>query len=314
MQIGSLKFKNNLIMAPMAGITDRAFREIVSEYGAGLVCSEMISAKALKYGDKKTMQLAEISDKERPVSIQIFGSEPDTMAYAAEKLSFGDVIDINMGCPAPKIFKNNEGGALLKNPQLIYDIVRQVKSASKVPVTVKMRMGTDKDHITVCECALAAQEAGADALTLHGRTVDMMYSGKVDRNIIKKVKDSLSIPVIGNGDVKNREDYLSMIEDTGCDGVMVGRAALGAPWVISDILYGAKKRSNDEKLEIAIKHISLICRYKGENIGIKEARKHALWYVKGLKFAAQAKTKLSYAKTLAEMTDLLHEVFSMQSV
>lgn len=313
MQIGSLKLKNNLIMAPMAGITDRAFREMTSLYGAGLVCTEMISAKALKYGDEKTKKIAEISQQERPVSIQIFGSEPDTMAFAAEKLSYGDIIDINMGCPAPKIFKNNEGGALLKNPSLIYEIVKAVKSASSVPVTVKMRMGTDHKHISVCECAQAAQEAGADALTLHARTVDMMYSGKADLSIIRKVKNMLSIPVIGNGDVKSREDYEQMLRETGCDGVMIGRAALGAPWVIEDILYGEKKRSSEEKFNAAIKHLTLICKYKGEKIGIKEARKHALWYVKGLKFAAQAKTKLSRAESLDEMTRLLEDVFFMQN-
>jgi len=311
-KIGNLQLENNLIMAPMAGITDRAFREIASLYGAGLVCTEMISAKALYYGDKKTKQLAEISEKERPVSIQIFGSEPDILAYAADKLSYGDVIDINMGCPAPKIFKNNEGGALLKKPELIYDIVKAVKAAAKVPVTVKMRMGVDHENITVCQCALAAQEAGADALTLHGRTVDMMYSGRADRQIIKKVKDMLAIPVIGNGDVRSREDYISMIEQTGCDGVMVGRAALGSPWVISDILNGETAHTNEEKLETAKTHIALICKYKGEYIGIKEARKHALWYVKGLKFAAQAKNDLSRANSLEEMNDLLERLFSMQ--
>ncbi|MDD4688989.1 MAG: tRNA dihydrouridine synthase DusB [Eubacteriales bacterium] len=313
MKIGKVLLKNNLIIAPMAGITDRAFREIAMGYGAGLSCSEMISAKALYYGDKKTLELAQISNDDRPISIQIFGSEPDIMAFAADKLSYGDIIDINMGCPAPKIYKNNEGGALLKNPQLIYDIVKAVKGASKVPVTVKMRMGVDHNNITIRECAIAAQEAGADALTLHGRTVDMMYSGSADREIIREVKGLLKIPVIGNGDVKSREDYLSMLNDTGCDGVMVGRALLGSPWVIEEILTGTKMTSNTKKLEVTKKHIELICKYRGEYIGIKEARKHALWYVKGLKFAAQAKRELTTANSLEEMNNLLVNLFLSQS-
>ncbi len=309
MKIGNLELKNNLIMAPMAGITDRAFREIVSGCGAGLVCTEMVSAKALYYGDKKTLEIAQVSEEERPTSIQIFGSEPEILAFAADKLSYGDIIDINMGCPAPKVYKNNEGGALLKNPNLIYDIVKAVKAAAKVPVTVKMRMGIDHNNITVKECALAAQEAGADALTLHGRTVDMMYSGRADRQIIKEVKELLDIPVIGNGDVKTREDYLSMLCDTGCDGVMVARGALGSPWILQDILCGKKERTNAEKAAVAKRHIALICKYKGEYIGIKEARKHALWYVKGQKFAAKIKDEISRANTLEEMNGLIDRAF-----
>ncbi len=309
MKIGNLELKNNLIMAPMAGITDRAFREIASSFGVGLVCTEMVSAKALYYGDRKTMQIAEISEEERPTSIQIFGSEPDILAYAADKLSYSDIIDINMGCPAPKVYKNNEGGALLKNPGLIYDIVKAVKSASKVPVTAKMRIGVDHDNITVKECAIAAQEGGADAITIHGRTVDMMYTGRADREIIKEVKKLLDIPVIGNGDVKTREDYLSMLGETDCDGVMVGRAALGSPWVLQNILEGEIERTNEEKAAVAKKHIALICKYKGEYIGIKEARKHALWYVKGQKYAAKIKDEISRAHTLEEMNELLNRAF-----
>lgn len=297
MKIGSVELQNNVFLAPMAGITDKPFRQICRRFGAGMVCSEMISAKGLYYNDKKTASLMDMAG-ENPCAIQIFGSEPEIMAEVIPKVMEykPDIIDINMGCPAPKIVNNGDGSALMKTPELMGKIMRAVKDASPVPVTAKIRKGWEEDNSLLC--ARILEENGADAITVHGRTRTEFYSGKADWNVIRNIKRELHIPVIGNGDIWTAHDAKAMINYTDCDGIMVARGAQGNPWIfkeISELLMTgeiATTVSPRERLTVCLEHVKKLVDDKGESRGIKEARKHIAWYIKGLKGSSQIKTEV----------------------
>lgn len=297
----------------MAGVTDRAYREICMENGADMCFTEMVSTKGLYYNDKKTAGLLEVSDAEQPVYAQIFGHEPRIFADVSQKAaSFGAMgIDINCGCPAGKIISNNDGGAIMKTPELIYDIVCAVKENCNLPVSVKIRAGWDDNGINAVTAAKYAEKAGVSHITIHGRTVKQGYSGTSKNNIIKDVVSSVAVPVIGNGDITKPEDAKRMIDETGCTAVMIGRGALGNPFIFGRVknylLNGelSKEPTDEEKVNMALKHISLIVKYKGEYVGIKEARKHAIWYIKGMRNSVSVKNALTSAKTFDEMKTLL---------
>ena len=315
MKIGNLEIKGHAALAPMAGVADRAFRELCSEYGAAYTVSEMVSSKGLTMQDKKSKELLYLSDKERPSAAQIFGDDPETMAEAALKtMEFGpDFIDINMGCPAPKIAGNGGGSALLKNPPLISQIVESVVKASPVPVTVKIRIGWDEDSINAVEVAKRIEAAGADAITVHGRTKAQMYAPPVNYGEIAKVKAAVNIPVIGNGDIIDGESAKRMLDETGCDFLMVGRGALGSPWVFSDInaFFDGKSFEIPDingRMSVMIRHIGLICEYKGEHVGMREARKHAAWYIKGIRGAAAFRQQVGTLSNMDELKLLAEQV------
>ncbi len=316
MEIAGIKLPNQVISAPMAGITDRAFRILAREAGCGLVYTEMVSDQALIYGNSKTDTILNIEGEQGPLSVQIFGSKPEYMEKAAVLVAERkpELIDINMGCPTPKIVKNVEGAALMRNPGLALDIVRAVIAAVKVPVTVKLRMGWDENHINVVEMAVMLEKAGVAAVAVHGRTRDQFYGGKANWNIIRDVKNAVSIPVIGNGDVTGPEDARRMLEETGCDGVMVGRAAMGNPWVFKSIAHYLDTGEIlppptwEERVSVALRHLNLLIQYKGEYIGVREMRKHAAWYLKGLPGAARLRQKLNSAQTPEEMAKMLKSV------
>ena len=305
-----------LCLAPMAGVTDRAFRELAMEYGATMCTTEMISIKGLYYNDKKTADLLENGSGEHPLAIQLFGHEPEIFREVAEKaLSFGgDFIDINCGCPAKKIISNGDGSALMKTPDLIGGIVKSVVDSCKVPVGVKMRLGWDEDCINAVQCAKIAEQNGASYITVHGRTTKQNYTGQCNYDEIAKVVKSVSIPVIANGDIKTPYDAKRVIEETGCAGIMVGRATLGNLHLIKEISQYLEKgeeipkQDNIEKLQLAKRHIGLIVKYKGEQNGIKEARKHALWYVKGMPKNVKYKDMLVKCKTYNEMCEIFDEL------
>lgn len=313
-KIGNVEIKNQVIMAPMAGITNLAFRKIVKEFGAGLVYSEMVSDKAICYGNIKTLDMLKVDEAEHPVSIQLFGGDVETMVRAAKYIdqnSDCDIIDINCGCPVNKVLKANAGSQLLKDPQLIYEIVSNIVKNVKKPVTVKIRSGFDKEHINAIEVARLIEKAGASAIAIHGRTRSQMYEGKADWNIIKEVKNSVSIPVIGNGDIRSVDDAKRMLATTGCDAVMIGRAALGNPWLIKqvcDSLDGeedVKEPTYHEKIEWCLMHAKRLMKIESERIAMSQMRGHAPWYIKGLKNSAKVKNELARVNTYVELENIL---------
>lgn len=314
MQIGNLTLSGNIFLAPMAGVTDLPFRLLCKEQGASLVYTEMVSAKAMHYNDAETLKLTETHPDERPVAAQIFGSEPEIMAEAAERLSKREdiaLIDINMGCPAPKIVKNGEGCTIMKNPQQVRSIVRAVVNSSLKPVTVKIRKGWDDKNVNAVEIATICEEEGAKAVTVHGRTREQYYSGKTDISIIAEVKGALTIPVIGNGDIKTPEDAKNMLDISGCDGIMIGRGAQGNPWIFKNIAdYLAKgaynnKPHNNLLLETILRHYSLMEQYKGEKTAILEMRKHIGWYFHGFFDSAKLRAKIFTTRNKEEIVEIL---------
>lgn len=316
MKIGNVSIDSPVMLAPLAGITDMAFRQVCRSFGAGYAETEMVSAKALSFNDKKSYELMELGEDEHPCGIQIFGNEPDIMADAAvlaEKRG-ADIVDINMGCPAPKIANNQSGSALMKNPALCGEIVKAVSRAVKIPVTVKIRKGFDDSSITALDVARICEENGAGAIIIHGRTRSQYYSGQCDLDIIKSVKDAVSIPVIGNGDVKDIKSAEKMFNYTGCDGIMVARAALGNPWIFKILNeYFDKGIINSppdsvEKMKIMTEHIELVCKHKGEKMGMLQSRKQISWYLKGFKGAAALRNEAGRVCTLSDMYSLVDRV------
>ena len=318
MKIGNVEIKGFAALAPMAGVADRAFRELCVEFGAAYVVGEMVSAKGITYNNDKSLELLEISDEERPCAIQLFGYEPDVMAKAAEmSLAYKpDIIDINMGCPAPKIALNHSGAALMKNPDLCGEIVNAVRNAVGVPVTVKIRKGWDDNSVNAVEVAKICEQSGASAVTVHGRTRQQQYMPPADWEIIKQVKKAVNIPVIGNGDITNAYQAVKMLEETGCDMVMIGRGALGNPWIFRDInmLIGNERVpfevSETERISVLLRHIQKLCEYKGEYIGMKEARKHAAWYFKGIHGAASLRKRAGTLNTFDDLIELCKEALN----
>lgn len=312
MEIGNLKLENPYILAPMAGVTDLPFRLLCKEQGAGLLCMEMISAKALQYKNKNTKVLLAIHPQEYPVSLQLFGSDPKIISEQAkriEDLPF-QILDINMGCPVPKVVKNGEGSALMKNPKLVFEIVSQLVKAIEKPVTVKIRKGFDDDHINAVEIAKIAEEAGASAVAVHGRTREQYYQGKADWDVIRDVKNAVSIPVIGNGDLFTPEDVKNMYEHTGVDGFMFGRGVRGNPWLFKRTRVYLETGeipvppTPEEIMDMMIRHGKMNISFKGEFTGMREMRKHAAWYTKGMKNSAQFREKCSYIETLDDLVAL----------
>ena len=319
MQIGNLTLSGNIFLAPMAGVTDLPFRLLCKEQGASFVYTEMISAKAMHYNDAETIKITETHSDEGPVGVQIFGSDPEIMAETAKKLSVREditLIDINMGCPAPKIIKNGEGSTLMKKPELVRQIVREVVKASTKPVTVKIRKGWDENSINAVAIAVICEEEGAKAVTVHGRTREQYYSGKVDLNIIKEVKNALTIPVIGNGDIKIPEDAKKMLDISGCNAIMVGRGAQGNPWIfknIGDYLEkGVYNYRPDNKLilETILKHYSLMEKTKGEKTAVLEMRKHIGWYLHGFYDSARLRANIFKTNNKKEIINLLERALT----
>jgi nifR3 family TIM-barrel protein len=313
MKIGNVTLENNIILAPMAGVTDLPFRLLCKEQGAGLLCMEMVSAKAIYYNNKNTEALMEIDERELPVSLQLFGSDADIMAEMAKKIEEKPfaILDINMGCPVPKVAGNGEGSALMKNPKLVQEIVSKVVKAIEKPVTVKIRKGFDDAHVNAVEIAKIIEDCGAAAVAVHGRTREQYYSGKADWDIIRQVKEAVSIPVIGNGDVTGPESAKKMIEETGVDGIMIGRAARGNPWIFGQIKQYLetgdlpKKPDIDEVREMMLRHAKMQLECKGEYTGIREMRKHVAWYTAGYPNSAKLRAKINEVETFEQLTELL---------
>lgn len=315
-RIGNVELKNNLILAPMAGVTDLPFRLLCKEQGCGLLCMEMVSAKAIQYRNKNTQELLRIDPEENPVSLQLFGSDPDLISEIAKKIEEKpfDILDINMGCPVPKIVNNAEGSALMKNPRLVEQIVSKTVKAIKKPVTVKIRKGFDDSCINAVEIAKIIESAGAKAVAVHGRTRAEYYSGKADWDIIRKVKESVSIPVIGNGDIVTPVDAEQMIKKTNCDAVMIGRGVRGNPWLfgqIQEYLRDGKlpaRPSIEEVKEMIIRHARLMIQYKGEYTGIREMRKHVAWYTAGYPHSAKLRNASNTIESIAHLEELLNKL------
>lgn len=311
--IGNVILDNSYILGPMAGVTDLPFRLLCREQGAGLLCMEMVSAKAIYYHNKNTESLLEIHPKEPPVSLQLFGSDPKIVSEMAKRIEERpfSILDINMGCPVPKVVKNGEGSALMKNPKLVYELVNATVKAIKKPVTVKIRKGFDDAHVNAVEIARIAEEAGAAAVAVHGRTREQYYSGKADWDIIRQVKEAVHIPVIGNGDVTSGEKAIAMREQTGCDGVMIARGAQGNPWIFSELLSYEENKTIpprptvEEVRNMILRHARLQIEFKGEYAGIREMRKHMAWYTKGIRGAARIREEINAVETYEGVEKLL---------
>lgn len=317
LKIGNVELKNNVILGPMAGISDLPFRLLCHEQGAGLVCMEMVSAKAITYKNKNTDKLMDIHPSEHPVSLQLFGSEPDVMAEATRMIADKpyDILDVNMGCPVPKVVGNGEGSALMKKPELIEEIVKALVSATDRPVTVKIRKGFNDNSVNAVECALAAQQGGAAAVAVHGRTREQYYSGKADWSIIAKVKDAVNIPVIGNGDVVDGPSAKALFEETGCDGIMIARAAQGNPWIFREVVSYLKgegtpdRPSPQEVYDTVMRHADLQLEYKGEYIGIREMRKHVSWYTAGYPGSARFRNIINQMEDMESLKKACGDIF-----
>lgn len=315
LKIGNVELENNLILAPMAGVTNQPFRIICKQFGCGMVCTEMASSKAIFYNDQKTKRLLNVEGEKRPISVQIFGSEEESMGYAAKYVSeFADIVDINMGCPAPKVVKNGDGSKLLLDLEKAKRIMQVVVQNSKVPVSLKIRKGWDNNNIVAVQVAKIAEEVGISAITVHGRTRSEFYSGKADWDIIKEIKKTVSIPVIGNGDVIDGKTALEMFEKTNVDGIMIGRGIFGNPWIFREIEYFLKtgkeleKPTNEEKLDIMKRHIELAVEEKGD-VAIRELRKHIAWYTKNMKNSSEFRNKINTIETKQDMLKNIDEYF-----
>ncbi len=314
--IGGATFDNPFFLAPLAGVTDSPYRRICSRFGAGAVYSEMISAKGLIYNDKASEKLLKITEEEKPAVLQIFGSDPEFIGMAAEKLaSYSNcMLDINMGCPVPKVVKNGDGSAMMKDPDLIYRVVRSAADKAGKPVTVKLRAGWDADHINAVDAALAAEAGGAAAVCIHGRTREQMYSGKADRSVIRSVKEHVRIPVIGNGDIFDVKSAEDMFDETGCDIIMLARGALGNPWLFRSLLEGRDIiPSAEERIAVVREHFNLLIEDKGEYIAVRNIRKHIGWYIKGIRGAVEMRRRINEMETRDEIYEELDRLLKYNS-